>query len=129
MLFGYEDWQNDWWIKTHLERGAFGGATFCCAVTAAGLAWAESAGLRALPPIEPLPVIAYWRETADADLKQLLEAQPGGVAGLRFTVAGLYAIPHIIDPRQGGPWKVQEDQIPELNMYLKGPLDARCGQS
>ena len=22
-LFGYEDWQNDWWIKTCLERGAF----------------------------------------------------------------------------------------------------------
>jgi hypothetical protein len=60
-----------------------------------------------------------------------LEAQPGGVAVLRFTVAGLYAIPHIIDPRQGGPWKVQEDQIPELNTYLKGPLVvvARCGQS
>jgi hypothetical protein len=96
MLFGYEDWQNDWWIKTGLERGAFGGATFCCAVTAAGLAWAESAGLRALPPTEPLSVITYWyeRKTEDADLKQLLEAQPGSVAVLRFTVAGgLYAIP------------------------------------
>jgi hypothetical protein len=23
MLFGYEDWQNDWWIKSRLERGAF----------------------------------------------------------------------------------------------------------
>jgi hypothetical protein len=32
MLFGYEDWQNDWWIKTRLDRGAFGGATHCCAV-------------------------------------------------------------------------------------------------
>jgi len=70
MLFGYEDWQNDWWIRTCLERGAFGGATFCCAVTAAGLAWAESAGLRALPPTEPLSVITYWyeRKTADVDL-------------------------------------------------------------
>jgi hypothetical protein len=52
-------------------------------------------------------------------------------AVLRFTVADLYAIPHIIDPRQRGPWKVQEDQISELNTYLKGPLVvvARCGQS
>jgi len=133
MLFGYEDWQNDWWIKTRLERGAFGGATFCCAVTVAGLAWAESAGLRALPPTEPLSVITYWYEgkIADADLKQLLEARPGSVAVLRFTVARLYAIPHIIDSRQDGPWKVQKDQIPELNTYLKGPLVvvARCGQS
>ena len=133
MLFGYEDWQNDWWIKTRLERGAFGGATFCCAVTVAGLAWAESAGLRALPPTEPLSIITYWYEgkIADADLKQLLEARPGSVAVLRFTVARLYAIPHIIDSRQDGPWKVQKDQIPELNTYLKGPLVvvARCGQS
>jgi hypothetical protein len=131
MLFGYEDWQNDWWINTLLERGTFGGAIICCAVTAAGLAWAESAGLRALPPTEPLSVITYWRKTADADLKQLLETQPGGVAVLRFTVAGLYAIPHIIDSRQGGRCKVQEDQIPERNTYLKGPLVvvARCGQS
>jgi hypothetical protein len=123
MLFGYEDWQNDWWIETLLERGILGGgAVFCCAVTAAGLAWAKSAGLRALPPLEPLSVIAHWRKTADADLKQLLAAQPGSVAVLRFTVAGLYAIPHIIDSRRGGPWNVEEHQIPELNTYLKGPL-------
>ena len=81
---------------------------------------------RALPPTEPLSVITYWyeRKTADADLKQLLEAQPGGVAVLRFTVAGRYAIPHIIDSRRGGPWKVQVDQIPELNTHLKGSLVA-----
>ena len=50
-----------------------------------------------------LSVITYWyeRKTADADLKQLLEAQPGGVAVLRFTVAGRYAIPHIIATRGG----------------------------
>jgi hypothetical protein len=130
MLFGYEDWQNDWWINTLSERGAFGGATFCCAVTAAGLAWAESAGLRALPPTEALSVISYWRKTTGEDLKQLLEAQPRGVAVLRFAVAGLYAIPHIIDARRGGPWKVQQHQIPELNTYLGGPLVvvARTGQ-
>jgi hypothetical protein len=122
MLFGYEDWQNDWWIKSGLERGAFGGATFCCAVTAAGLAWAESAGLRALPPIEPLPVIAYWRETADADLQQFLEAQPGDVAVLRFTIGGLYRLQHIIDSRQGGPWHVPGHQIPELNKHLTGAV-------
>lgn len=70
MLFGYEDWQNDWWINTRLERGAFGGATYCCPVTAAGLAWAESSGLRALPPIEPfLEVRTYWN-TSDADLQE-----------------------------------------------------------
>lgn len=128
MLFGYEDWQNDWWIETLLlKRGTLGGAVFCCAVTAAGLRWAKSAGLRALPPIEALSVIDYWHTTTDADLKQLLGAQPGNVAILRFTVAGLYAIQHIIDSRRAGPWNVQEHQIPELNAYLKGPLKIIAG--
>jgi hypothetical protein len=29
MLYGYEDWQNDWWIRVDLQRGLFGGAQFC----------------------------------------------------------------------------------------------------
>jgi hypothetical protein len=123
MLLGYEDWQNDCWIKTGLERGAFGGATFCCAVTAAGLAWAESAGLRALPPIEPsLRVIAFRRESSDVDLKELLLNQPDSAVVLRFTVAQLYLLQHIVDSRQGGPWTVPGHQIPELNKHLKGAV-------
>src|SRR5262245_33029977 len=131
MLFGYEDWQNDWWIKRRLEHRAFGGATFCCAVTAAGLAWAESAGLRALPPIEPLRIIAYGQKTEDADLEQLLGAQPGCVAVLRFTVGGPYRLQHIIDSRQSDPRKVPGHQMPELNKHLTGAVVvvARCGQS
>jgi hypothetical protein len=131
MLFGYEDWQNDWWIKNRLEHGAFGGATFCCGVTATGLAWAESAGLSALPPIEPLLVMGYSRKTAEADLKQYLEAQSGNAAVLRFTVGGLYRLQHMIDSRQGEPWKVPGHQIPELNKHLKGAVvvAARCDQS
>ena len=38
MLFGYEDWQNDWWIKRGVTGSGFGGLSCCCAVTAAGLA-------------------------------------------------------------------------------------------
>ncbi|HWE19309.1 MAG TPA: hypothetical protein VG758_19345 [Hyphomicrobiaceae bacterium] len=129
MLFGYEDWQNDWWIKTLLEQGALGGATFCCAVTAAGLAWAESAGLRALPPIEPnLQVIAYRRKTSDVDLKELLLVRPDSAAVMRFTVARLHLLQHIIDSRQDGPWAVPGHQIPELNQHLNGAVvvAARC---
>jgi hypothetical protein len=72
MLFGYEDWQNDWWIRTLSESGVFGGAAFCCPVTEQGLAWVESAGWRALPPIEAIlpvmpiggrPRIRSWRSS------------------------------------------------------------------
>jgi hypothetical protein len=46
MLYGYEDWQNDWWIRVDLQRGLFG------SFAASGLAWIEPAGFRALPPID-----------------------------------------------------------------------------
>jgi hypothetical protein len=127
MLFGYEDWQNDWWIKTLSDRGAFGGATYCCAVSSAGLAWAESAGFRALPPIEVvLPVRAYWK----ADAQEFLRETPDAVAVLRFTAGG-YDVRHIIDHSHGGPWEVPGHQIPELNKHLTGAVVvvARCGQS
>jgi hypothetical protein len=39
MLFGYEDWQNNWWIETGLSGGGFGGMRLCCAVDEKGLAW------------------------------------------------------------------------------------------
>ena len=129
MLFGYEDWQNDWWIKTCSDRGAFGGATYCCAVSSAGLAWAESAGFRALPPVEAfLPVRAYWK-TSDADRQEFLQQWLGSVAVLRFTAAAR-AIANIIDPR-GDAWEVPGHQISELNKHLKGAIMivARCEQS
>jgi len=122
MLFGYEDWQNDWWIKYLLERGsAFGGATYCCAVTAAGLAWTESTGLRALPPIETyLPVMAHRRNASSADLSGFLREQPGAVAILRFTAAP-YAIRHIIDLGDSGPWQVPGHQVATSVAQDKNP--------
>jgi hypothetical protein len=130
MLFGYEDWQNDWWIK-RLGGHVFGGATYCCAVTAAGLAWAESSGLRALPPIEPyLPVMHYRHNASSADLAVFLREQPGAVAVLRFTAAP-YAIRHIIEMGDSGPWKLPRHQVAELNKHLKGAIVviAPCGQA
>jgi hypothetical protein len=120
MLLGYEDWQNDWWIKYCLEKGAFGGAAYYCAVTSAGLAWTESSGFRALPPIETSLLLRSWRATSDADLAELLQ-EPESVAVLRFTVAA-HSIAHIIDHQHGGPWTVRGHQIPELNKHIKGAV-------
>jgi hypothetical protein len=33
MLFGYENWQNDWWINIGLQGSGFSGPTFCRPVT------------------------------------------------------------------------------------------------
>jgi hypothetical protein len=125
MLFGYENWQNDWWNKRLLKRGhVFGGATYCCAATAAGLAWAESTGLRTLPPIEPyLPVM---HNASSADLAVFLREQPGAVAVLRFTAAP-YASRHIIE--NGRPRPLEAAGTP--GCVLKGAIVVvgRCGHS
>lgn len=122
MLFGYEDWQNDWWIDLGLKRGGFGGATFCCPVTLAGLAWIEAAGFRALPPVEgPALMIANFDFDAEADLDALMLENPGSVAVVRFNVLGRN-VKDVIDLRRGGPWPVRAERIGELNKYLRGSV-------
>jgi hypothetical protein len=123
MLLGYEDWQNDWWIELGQQRGGFGGVTFCCPVTKAGLAWMESAGFRALPPVEgaTLLIASYDFDDVDAkaDLHALMFQQPDNAAIVRFNVLGR----HVMDLlRQAGPWQVPADRIPELNSKLRGSV-------
>jgi hypothetical protein len=120
MLFGCEDWQNDWWIATKLERGGFGGATFCCTVVADELKRVEQAGFRALPPVSGAAMTL-----CDADdetgLQALLTRSPGTVAVLRFTVPGRRVMDRM-DLRLGGPWEFPASHIPELNQHIKGAV-------
>jgi hypothetical protein len=122
MLFGYEDWQNDWWIKEGTSGGGFGGANFCCAVTAAGLAWIESTGFRALPPIDDptLTLMSYNRQN-EAELCATLLADISRSAVVRFNLAGRHAM-DFIDLRRGGPYKLPSARIAEFNAFLHGSV-------
>jgi hypothetical protein len=92
MLFGYEDWQNDWWIKVGLQ--GVGGVHFCCAVTASGLAWMAAAGFRALPPIDrPSLAVDSYDAAAEAELQAFMCADPDSVALVRFNLFGRDARP------------------------------------
>jgi hypothetical protein len=122
MLFGYEDWQNDWWVDLGLQGGGFGGATFCCPVTSAGLAWIEAAGFRALPPIEsPTLVIASYDVDTKTDLHSSMLENLDRAAVVRFNVLRRN-IGDFIDIRRGGPWHVQAERIGELNRHLRGSV-------
>jgi hypothetical protein len=122
MLYGYENWQNDWWIDIGLQGGGFGGATFCCPVTSAGLAWIEAAGFRALPPIEsPALVIASYDVDTKAELHALMLENPDHAAVVRFNVLGRH-VRKFIEPSHGGPWRVQAERIGELNRHLRGSV-------
>jgi hypothetical protein len=122
MLFGYEDWQNDWWIDIGLQRGGFGGVTFCCPVTLAGLAWMEAAGFRALPPVEGSAlVIAAYDPEANDDLRTSMLENQESAAVVRFNVLGRNVM-DFIDPRHDGPWHVQAERVHELNRHLRGSV-------
>lgn len=125
MLFGYEEWQTDWWID-HLSRsGRFGGLFVYCAVTAEGLAWMETAGFRALPPVEGcmLEVTNHAPNGCDDHLYDRLLRNPDHAAVVRFNVLGR-DMERFIDFKKppDGPWQIDAGRIGELNRCLRGPV-------
>jgi hypothetical protein len=120
MLFGYEDWQNDWWIDQQKRRGRFDGLCFCCPVTRAGLAWMEAAGFRALPPIEkPALIVANYDADTENEWEALMLESADSVALVSFNLPGQEA-KKFMDFRNHGPWHVEAARIGELNKHLRG---------
>ncbi|MGO1080885.1 hypothetical protein [Inquilinus sp. CA228] len=122
MIFGYEDWQNDWWIDTGIQGGGFGGVVLCCSVDAAGLAWMEAAGFRALPPAAG-PVLTIFPYDPVAVEKMLADA--GGAALVSFVVPGI-AVLNLSGPLDGSPWRLAADRVPELNKHLRRAVVVRA---
>ncbi len=115
MLFGYEDWQNDWWIDTCLRRGLLGGSALCCAVTAAGLAWIEAAGFQALPPSDKAALaIMSYNADAEPDMLSFMLKSPDSAALVRFNVPDP-VVAKLMAPRLGPRRHLPSDRIPELN--------------
>ncbi|KRQ95798.1 hypothetical protein [Bradyrhizobium valentinum] len=123
MLFGYEDWQNDWWITRGITGGGFDGLSCCCMVTAGGLAWIEAAGFRALPPIDG-PTLAImmhdWENEADQYAAML--GDPESVAVARFNMLGRDFM-NFWTSQRGGPWHLPAVRIAEFNRFLRGSVE------
>jgi hypothetical protein len=119
MLYGYEDWQNDWWIGTGVSGGGFGGVRLCCTVTAAGLAWIEAAGYRALPPVhKPNLAIISYDVSAGEKMRAFMLDDPDAVALVAFNVFG-GIVSGLSDSSSGPPWHMPRERIRELNMHLR----------
>jgi hypothetical protein len=78
MLFGYEEWQNDWWLADlRKHRGRFGCLSVYRAVSAEDLAWIETAGYRALPPTDDSALaVSLLFERPDDDAARRFRARP-----------------------------------------------------
>jgi hypothetical protein len=123
MLFGYEDWQNDWWINEGITGGGFGGLKGCCAVTAAGLAWIEAAGFRALPPIDrPILTIMMCDRWEETDPYAAALGDPESVAVARFNMLGRDFM-NFWESQRGGPWDLPAGRIAEFNRFLRGSVE------
>jgi hypothetical protein len=123
VLFGYEDWQNDWWLDYITARGGgFSGFSLCCAVDAAGLAWIESAGYRALPPVgNPTLRVANYNPNTQGEMYAFMSEMPSNVALVRFNTGGPRML-EVFDLLHGGPWEIQSDLVPEINRHLVGSV-------
>ena len=134
MLFGYEDWQNDWWIEDGLKKGRFAGAALCCPVDAAGLDWIEASGFMALPPIDKpnLAIMSFdWRD--EAAMRSFMLEDDDSAALVRFNVFGNVLRDMLDFPKNGpwpsAPWPFPSGRIPELNRHLLRSVDVlhrRC---
>jgi hypothetical protein len=123
MLFGYEDWQNDWWINEGITGGGFGGLKGCCAVTAAGLAWIEAAGFRALPPTDrPTLAIMMYDRREETDQYAAMLSEPESVAVVRFNMLGRDLM-NFWKSQRGGPWDLPAGRIAEFNRFLRGSVE------
>jgi hypothetical protein len=119
MLFGYEDWQNDWWIEHGILGGGFGGVRLCCAVNAAGLAWIEAAGFRALPPIDkPDLIITNYDAAAEAEMRAFMLEEADTAALVCFNVFG-GVVSTLSGVQTGPPWRVPSGRIADLNRTLR----------
>jgi hypothetical protein len=124
MLFGYEDWQNDWWIDDIREREQKWGTTLLyLAVTESTLAGIEEAGYRALPRLTGSLrlMCSMWGKPDDAELQRLMEA-PGAVALVRFRVK-VRPLLDLVGEKQAAAHELPPDRIKDLNRLIVDDIE------
>ncbi len=123
-LFGYENWQNDWWIAHRNERSdGIGGIAFFCTVDAEELRWMELAGFKALPPFDRAEIQIHAFDPDDETaMASFLAGDENAVALARFKLS-FDRQREMLEENASGPWQVKREQIPEINRHLKRQVD------
>lgn len=116
MLFGYEDWQNDWWAdRRRKQLRQYGTILVYLAVTPSELAAIESLGFRALPPLDRMiEVAASFADDLEAEEKQRLMRSANGTTLVRLRTKALPFLDLMPDPRERFN-QLPADRIKDLN--------------
>jgi len=123
MLYGYEEWQNDWWLADRRERrGAFGSLPIYRTVSAEDLAWIEAAGYRALPPAADPSIAVSLIDRPDGDAALRLMDRSGAIALVRLSVRSR-AFLDLVDGQTGPDYSVPARRIKELNRNIVGEIE------
>jgi hypothetical protein len=125
MLFGYEEWQNDWWLSDIRRRNIrWGTLSLYLAVNENELTAIDDAGHRALPlRSKPLRLLtATWEGAEEAALRGLLE-EDGTVGVVRFSVkAGRFLRELASDP-QAALHTLSGERVKDLNRLMVGEIE------
>jgi hypothetical protein len=114
MLYGYEDWQNDWWADHRRRKlSQFGTCLVYAALTASELAEVEHSAFRVLPVLNrSLTVVSSFEDDLTADERRQL-----GSTLIRFRVkAGLFL--KLTANPQERQHVLRADQIKDVNALL-----------
>ena len=124
MLFGYEEWQNDWWLADlRRRRMRFVCLPIYCAVSADDLAWIDAAGYRALPPLKGpvLPVSLLYDLPDDAAARRLLD-DAGAAALVRFSVRTRPFL-DLTEGQTAPDYAIPAARIRDLNRNIEGHIE------
>jgi hypothetical protein len=123
MLFGYEEWQNDWWIEQHKRRrGAFGCIAVYRAVAAPDLEWIEAAGGRALPPSADAVLEVFTGERPDREAALRMMDPTAAIALVRLNMP-IRLFVELTESQAGPTYIVRSEQIPDVNRHLVGAIE------
>jgi hypothetical protein len=123
MLFGYEDWQNDWWIEDIRKRELqFGTLLAYAAVTVAELSAIEHSGSRTLSAVQATLKVAMFLEAPEShEPSRLLESE-GAAALVKFRVKSRLFF-DLVNHEQGSLHEIPADRIKDLNRSIVGEIE------
>jgi hypothetical protein len=124
LLFGYEAWQNDWWIADiRRRRYRFGCLSIYRAISADDLTWIEAAGYRALPPTKDsaLAVSSLW-DPPDEDAARRMTESAGADALVHLNVRAMYFL-DLVKGQSGPDHMIPAARIRDLNRNIEGHIE------